>query len=80
LIQFELPTNLDEEKDAADQLNDDWWSNKFLGAAANFTISIHEVRINTTKKNKAHSPPPAIGEPEYSTFLTHVGYALDPHA
>jgi hypothetical protein len=29
--EFELPVNLDEQKDAARQLDDDWWSNKFLG-------------------------------------------------
>jgi DNA mismatch repair protein MutS2 len=75
--EFELPTNLDEEKDAAAQLNDDWWSNKFLGQpqppSATTTKS---SSASAQKKNKAQ-PPAIIGEPEELDLFQRTLDTLD---
>lgn len=73
--EFELPTNLDEQKDAARQLDDDWWSNKFMGqpqASSSSTAASAE-----RQKNKKSQPPSIIGEPEELDLFQRTLDTLD---
>jgi DNA mismatch repair protein MutS2 len=80
--EFELPVNLDEQKDAARQLDDDWWSNKFLGQPPqppSSTTTKSSASAERQKKSKPSGTGTAIigKEPEELDLFQRTLDTLD---